>query len=106
MSGSHTVAVEAIDLAGNKAMASLTFDFNAVATPVIKDCSAEIKPGDKLFISGTANPDNIINVYLQGDNQAQPEMSAVKSDADGNWFYVAAKNFTNGRITGLGEEAG
>ena len=97
--GSHTVAVKAIDLAGNEAMANLTFEFAAVATPMIKSYSAEIKPGDKFFISGTANPNNSINIYIQGEGQAQPEVSAAKSDGEGNWFEVAAKNYANGRYT-------
>ncbi len=97
--GSHTVAVKAIDLAGNETMANLTFEFNAVATPVIKNYSAELKSSDKFFISGTANPSNTINVYIQGEGQAQPDLSSVKSDADGNWFSVAAKNYSNGQYT-------
>ncbi|MDD4902016.1 MAG: cohesin domain-containing protein [Patescibacteria group bacterium] len=97
--GSHAIAVKALDLAGNGTLANLTFEFAAVATPVIKSYSAEIKPGDKFFISGTANPNNTINIYLQGEGQAQPEVNSVKSDNDGNWFLVASKNYANGRYT-------
>ncbi|MDD5527641.1 MAG: cohesin domain-containing protein [Patescibacteria group bacterium] len=97
--GSHTVAVKAIDLAGNETMANLTFEVTAVATPVIKNYSAEITPGDKFFISGAANPDNSINIYIQGESEAQPELSRVKSDNDGNWFEVIEKSYANGRYT-------
>jgi len=89
--GSHTVAIKALDKAGNIALANLTFEFNAVATPAIKNYSAEISASGKFFISGTANPSNLINIYIQGENGVQPEMSTVKSDVDGNWFEVAPK---------------
>jgi hypothetical protein len=95
--GSHTVAVKAIDLAGNGTIANLTFEFAAVATPVIKNYSDEISQSDKFFISGTANPNNTINVYIQGENQANPEVSSVKSDGDGNWFEVSQKSYANGQ---------
>jgi hypothetical protein len=95
--GSHTAAVKAIDLTGNVTMASLTFDFAAAATPEIKNYSAEVKPGDKFFISGTANPNNTISIYIQGDNQAQPDINTVKSDASGNWFDVTQKKYANGQ---------
>jgi hypothetical protein len=97
--GSHTVAVKAVDKAGNATLANLTFDFNAVATPAIKNYSAEISASGKFFLSGTANPDNSVNIYIQGENEVAPEMSTVKSDADGNWFEVAPKSYTNGQYT-------
>ena len=97
--GTHTVAIKALDKAGNAALANLTFEFNAVATPGIKNYSAEISASGKFFISGTANPSNLINIYIQGENGAQPEMSTVKSDADGNWFEVAPKSYVNGQYT-------
>jgi hypothetical protein len=95
--GSHTVAVKAIDMAGNEALANLTFDISAAATPVIKSYAAEISASDKFFISGTANPDNTITIYIQG--QGQPELSTVKSDNDGNWFAVMPNSYANGRYT-------
>jgi hypothetical protein len=97
--GSHTVAVKAIDFAGNQTMSSLTFSFNAVATPVIKNYSAEISASGKFFISGTANKSNDIIIYIQGENEVQPEASTVKSDNDGNWFEVVPKNYANGQYT-------
>jgi len=97
--GPHRATVEAVDLAGNVTMATLTFDLAAAATPEIKNYSAEVKPGDKFFISGTANPNNTISVYIQGDNQAQPDVDTVKSDASGNWFEVVSKKYANGQYT-------
>jgi len=97
--GSHAVAVKAVDKAGNAALANLTFEFNAVATPAIKNYSAEISASGKFFLSGTANPDNSVNIYIQGENEVAPEMSTVKSDVDGNWFEVAPKSYANGQYT-------
>jgi hypothetical protein len=97
--GSHTVAVKAYDKAGNETMANLTFDFTAVAMPEIKNYSAEISASGKFFISGTSNPDNSVNIYIQGSDQAQPQVTAVKSDNAGNWFEVLPKSFVNGQYT-------
>jgi hypothetical protein len=97
--GAHTVAIKAIDAAGNETLANLTFDISAAATPLIKSYSQEISASDKFFISGTANPNNSITIYIQGDGQSQAEASMVKSDNDGNWFEVMTKSYTNGRYT-------
>lgn len=97
--GEHTAAVKAIDHAGNIALSTVNFSITSVQTPVIVNYSEEISPTDKFFISGTANPDNTINIYIQGENQAEPEMVSVKSDNGGNWFLVAAKKYANGRYT-------
>jgi Cohesin domain len=97
--GSHTVAVKAVDMAGNITLANLTFEFSAVATPVIKNYSAQISQSEKFFISGTANASNTINIYIQGSNQPQADMSTVRSDSEGNWFEVASKNYANGQYT-------
>jgi hypothetical protein len=97
--GSHSVAVKAIDAAGNETLSNLAFEVSAAATPEIKNYSAQISEGDKFFISGTAGSSNSITIFIQGDNQSEPEAVATKSDSDGNWFNVSAKTYNKGRYT-------
>jgi hypothetical protein len=95
--GEHTAAIKVFDHAENIALSTINFSITSALTPIIANYSKELSPSDKFFISGTASPDNIINVYIKENSQANPEAVSVKSDKEGNWFLVSEKEYANGQ---------
>ncbi|MBD3248151.1 hypothetical protein GF382_02575 [Candidatus Falkowbacteria bacterium] len=96
--GEHTAIVRAYDRANNVTSATVSFKVETIAAPEIKDYTAEISPGDKFFISGTALPDVSVEVYTEKEG-GEFTTHRVEVDKDGNWFLVVDEKLADGRYT-------
>ncbi|MCK5510172.1 hypothetical protein KAI65_01325 [Candidatus Parcubacteria bacterium] len=94
--GKHTAIVKAIDNAGNERVASVNFSINALESPKIKNYPREIKPNDNFYVNGTAPADSEILLFIQKSNGDVYE-DAVRSDVNGDWFYLSLEKFDKGR---------
>jgi len=94
--GEHTAIVKAIDNAGNERIASVNFSINALESPKIKNYPREIKPNDNFYVNGTAPADSEILLFIQKSNGDIYE-DAVRSDINGDWFYLSLEKFGKGR---------
>lgn len=56
--GSHTVILQVIDKAGNKAQVSGKFTVEAVASPILTSVPTDLTAGDQLIVRGTAPKEN------------------------------------------------
>ncbi len=96
--GAHTVLIKAIDKAGNQRVETAEFVIDPIPTPIINNYPAEIKPINKFYMNGTAIPNSQVIVYLE-ENKRPVASSSVRSDANGNWFYLHDNSLGNGRYT-------
>lgn len=94
--GEHSALVKAVDKAGNERIATANFKVEAIAAPLIKNYAQEIRPDDNFYINGTATGDCEITIIIQKPDGKEITGQA-QSDASGNWFYVSAEKFENGR---------
>lgn len=94
--GEHTAIVKAIDNAGNERIASVNFSINALESPKIKNYPREIKPNDNFYVNGTAPADSEILLFIQKSN-GDIYKDAVRSDINGDWFYLSLEKFDKGR---------
>ena len=94
--GEHTAIVKAIDNAGNERIASVNFSINALGSPKIKNYPREIKPNDNFYVNGTAPTDSEILLFIQKSN-GDIYKDVVRSDINGDWFYLSSKKFDKGR---------
>lgn len=94
--GPHTAMVKAIDGAGNQVISTIEFVITPIETPVIKNYSAEIKPSDKFFISGTALSNVDINVYLQRED-GKVTIKKTTSDKNGLWYLITDSGLLDGQ---------
>jgi hypothetical protein len=94
--GKHTALIKVVDKAGNESVSTAEFEVQPIEAPVIKNFAKEIKTSDQFFISGTSLPDVGINVYIQ-DEQNKVKSAVIRSDANGNWFYLGEPKLGNGR---------
>jgi len=95
--GEHTAIIKAVDKAGNETYSKeVKFVIKPIESPIIKNYSNEIKLSDQFFMSGTSLANVDINVFIQeGKNLIITK--TIKSDNNGNWFYVSQKALDNGR---------
>ena len=94
--GKHTAMIRATDKAGNERLAAVEFEITAIPAPAITYWSQEIKARDRFVMNGTAAADAGINIYIEKDNRVIAT-SSTASDAAGQWFYMSAGSFENGR---------
>lgn len=83
--GEHTITIKTFDKAGNYTEESITLTIVDVPPPVIikpKDGSY-IPIGEEIYIEGTATPNSIIYIYLNGELIAE-----VTSNEDGYFSYT------------------
>ena len=80
-SGDHTVAVRAVDKAGNKAESQATFVVVPLATPVIDSISQGILMlGEKFTVNGSAPAGTQVEIYINGEKR-----ETVTADKDGRF---------------------
>lgn len=96
--GKHTALVKAVDKAGNERLETIEFYIDPIPTPVIEDYPKEVALSDKLYISGRAEPQSTVNVYIERNN-AIVATSSVASDANGRWLFLANNLLPKGRYT-------
>lgn len=94
--GEHTAMIKAIDKAGNERVQTIVFYIDPIPTPEIINYPSELDVNDKFYLNGTAMEDVTINVNIE-KNSNIIITSAVTSDAEGKWFYIADKDLSNGR---------
>lgn len=84
-SGNHTVAVKAIDAAGNQRITELPITVAEIPAPIITKPKngAYLPIGEYLIVEGTTTPDSTVYIYLDGKLIAE-----VTSDRDGNFTYT------------------
>ena len=94
--GEHIAMIKAIDMAGNERVASKNFTIKPIPAPKILKYPIEIQPSGSLFFSGTAMPNSDVEIFIQKTGGIIVS-GKVKSDSNGNWFYVHEKSPENGR---------
>lgn len=94
--GKHTALIKVLDKAGNETVSTVNFEIQPIETPVVKNYAKEVKESDQFFVSGTALPDTAINVYIQNEEN-KVTAAAIKSDANGGWFFLGPSKLKNGR---------
>lgn len=94
--GEHTAMVKAIDKAGNERVSTIQFNVMAMAAPIIKNYSKELKSSENFFVNGTAEAGGKVNIYIT-QNGSQVAVGEAIVDASGNWFYVHDQELDNGR---------
>lgn len=94
--GKHTALIKVVDKAGNETVSTTEFEVQPIEAPVIKNYAKEIKVSDQFFVSGTSLPEVAINVYIQSEGN-KVTSAAVRSDVNGNWFYLGEPKLPNGR---------
>ncbi len=109
--GKHSIAVQAIDNAGNTATATGSFEVVSIDIPVIKSSLDKLKTGETFHVSGTAKPGYTVRLYSINKNDRKKALASVinidntkttpqteaelqknsiqvaetKSDQEGNW---------------------
>lgn len=94
--GEHNIIIKAVDKVGNERISLASFIIPAIPAPIIINYAKEIKPNDNFYINGTAVLDGEITIYQQKPN-GDILKNEIKSDASGNWFFVSAEKYDNGR---------
>lgn len=94
--GEHTALIRAIDKAGNERVVTVNFTIDPIDSPVIVNYPSTLKATDNFFVNGTAPIDSEIIVYIE-DSKGSTAESTVRSDANGNWFFVNDTGMSNGR---------
>ncbi|NTU98641.1 hypothetical protein HGA64_01370 [Candidatus Falkowbacteria bacterium] len=94
--GDHTALIKVEDKAGNQTDTTIKFRIEPIEMPKIKNYSKEIRSSEQFFVSGTSLSDVAVNVYIQ-DETGHTVVKQVRSDANGNWFYLNDKGLKNGR---------
>jgi hypothetical protein len=100
--GEHTAIVKAIDNAGNVTYSEIKFNIEPIESPKILNYPTEIKSSDKFYISGTALPDTDVNIFLLKGDKVTVN-TKVKSDNNGNWFFINQTGLENDRYIAYAE---
>lgn len=85
--GKRTVAVKAVDQAGNETLAMTTINILPIESPIITDYPQALLPGDVLDFNGTAIPGSVVLAYVQQRGE-ESIVQTAKSNKDGAWSYV------------------
>jgi uncharacterized protein (TIGR03382 family) len=98
MDGSHTVSAVATDAAGNASARSnqntFTVDASGPGAPVIIDPKQNEKTGSTPTITGTAEANSTVKVFI--DNVL---VGTVTTDAQGNWSFTPTTPLADGAHT-------
>ena len=93
--GQKTIIVKAFDKAGNFSTAVEDFIVKALEAPYFTSYPKQIGTNEFLEVKGKALPNAEITVWLIKEN-GSAESSIVKSDAEGNFIFVADKRLDEG----------
>ena len=94
--GEHTIAVNAVDVAGNKIKDSAEFSIDPLWPPKITEYPSELRSGDILIIKGDATYSNIeVKVWLQRENN-EAKMYKTTSDKDGKFTFIEDSKLEKG----------
>ncbi len=97
--GKHTVAIFAIDKAGNSTEADGQFQISGIGSPEITNFPATVIEQSPIVIEGVA--DSGANVTLDIDDSTGKTVSEGKmvADATGHWLYAVEGGLPGGRYT-------
>ncbi len=97
--GKHTVAIFAVDQAGNSTEADGQFQIPGIGSPEITNFPATVVEQSPIVIEGVA--DSGANVTLDIDNASGKSVSEGKmvADATGHWLYAVESGLPSGKYT-------
>jgi hypothetical protein len=90
--GVHTLAVHAVDNAGNRTEDDVQFEVLPLPTPRIDFVTASAPLGEPIFIAGTTIPNAFVDIVVRDKNGAEVFTSVANSDQSGNWKFVIHKD--------------
>jgi len=94
--GTHRVIAIALDAAGNTTIATIDVIIEAIEAPVFTEIPQEVQVGDVLTIKGTSKyPDAVVTVFVKKEGE-DPRTLDVKTDSEGNWFFVYDRSLERG----------
>ncbi|MCX6791049.1 MAG: hypothetical protein NTV62_02545 [Candidatus Gribaldobacteria bacterium] len=85
--GKHLVALRAVDMAGNYAIATQEFNTIPIEAPIITEYTKSASPGAMFSIKGTSLPEVAVIIHVQ-KNGKETMLQEVKSDQDGIWSFI------------------
>lgn len=103
--GAHTLAVKAVDFAGNMATSSFVYTLVSVNPPTITDFEHELTPGNALVVRGKADPNTTISVRVSKD-AARTEEDTITSGSDGSFTFVLGRKTEEGTYKIYAEQLG
>jgi hypothetical protein len=89
-SGSHHLTVTAVDKAGNRTSASTDFTVVGLIAPKITKYDERLVVGDNIVIEGTSDYPQTPLVMFVEENGGSPQSTTVRTDDQGNFYYINA----------------
>ena len=93
--GKHTLAVKAVDKAGNHISQTVDFAVDALEIPQIINVPKDLIVGGMLALKGTTYSDSEVVVWIEKDGE-DPISVRVLSDSAGNFIYVLEEGAQEG----------
>jgi hypothetical protein len=93
--GYHTVAVEAVDAAGNISIDTISFTITSFEAPKFTEYPTELNPDVIPIFKGTTRPGAMVEV-LVGQMGSNPEAYTIRADDSGSFIYIPESRFEAG----------
>lgn len=86
--GDHTMVVQVLDRARNRAENATTFYIEPIQTPTIAFITSTVSQDEQGFLSGTATPGGFVDIVATSKRGDRIERGVAVTDASGNWRFV------------------
>lgn len=97
--GKKTIVVKAVDKAGNYTTATEEVLVKAMASPVITNFTAELRPNQNLVIRGVSLPNSSNKIFLDKQDGNQAAQWQTRADVSGNFVFVCPEKLVKGAYT-------
>lgn len=96
--GYHTIVVEAVDAAGNTAIANVSFTILAFDKPLFTDYPAELNEGVIPVITGATRANATVEITVKSGT-AEPRVYTISSNDRGEFTFIPDSSFDSGVYT-------
>ncbi|HVN26505.1 MAG TPA: cohesin domain-containing protein [Candidatus Paceibacterota bacterium] len=97
--GKHTVAVLAVDKAGNSTEADAEFDISGVSQPEITNFPAAVIEKSPIVLEGVADSGSNVTVDVNDGTGKVMSEGKMTADETGHWLYAVESGLSTGKYT-------